>query len=146
MLNNLLEVLDKRWARPLDITTVDQAQQALGLGRDDELRWLIYEHLESEPGRLAEKRRFGVSAATVTLTNQEKLAGRALLVGRDEGESREAAGLAPDEWEAAKRMLSRTGLLAHEGWRAAAGHQRLLDGVGLLYHTVSTRGEVFNVP
>jgi len=144
--NDVLEFLEDRWSRPLDITTVDQAQQAMGLPRDDEVRWRLYRHLESKPGRLAEKRRFGVSAATVTLTNREKLAGRALLLGKDEDGARQAAALGPEEWETAKRVLRRIGLLARGGWRVASGHQRLLDGVGLLFHTVSTRGEVFNVP
>lgn len=118
----------------------------MGLPRDDELRWRLYRHLESRPGRLAEKRRFGVSAVTVTLTNREKLAGRALLSGKPEDEAREAAALGPGEWETAKSMLRRVGLLAPQGWQVAVGHQRLLDGVGLLFHTVRTRGETFNVP
>ncbi len=148
MFNDILEFLDKRWTRPLDITTVGQAQQSLGLPGDDELRWRLYRHLESQPGRLAGKARYGdgVSAATVTLTNQEKLAGRALLLGKSEDEGREAAALDLEEWKAAKSMLRRIGLLAHGSWRAAAGHERLLDGVGLFYHTVRARGEVFNVP
>ncbi len=146
MFNDVLGFLDKRWTRPLDITTLDQAQQAMGLPRDDELRWKLYRRLDSQPGHLAEKARYGVSAATVTLTNQEQLAGRALLLGKDENEAREAAALDPEEWKAAKSMLSRIGLLARGAWRPAAGHERLLDGVGLYYHTVRTGGEVFNVP
>ncbi len=146
MFDDVLTFLDERWKKPLDITTIDQAQTALGLPRDDDLRWRAYEHLESSPGRLAEKVRFGVSAATVTLTNHEKLAGRALLLGRGEDEARDHAEVRPEEWEAAKQMLIRVGLLAPDAWQPAAGHERLLDGVGLLFHTVRTGGEVFNVP
>ena len=146
MLDDVLAFLDERWKKPLDITTIDQAQTAMGLPHDDDERWRLYEQLESNPGRLAKKVRFGVSAATVTLTNREKLAGRALLLGRGEDEARDHAEIRPEEWEAAKKMLSRVGLLAPDAWRAAAGHERLLDGVGLLFHTVRTGGEVFNVP
>ena len=146
MLDDVLAFLDERWKKPLDITTIDQAQAAMGLPLDDDERWRLYERLESNPGRLAEKVRFGVSATTVTLTNREKLAGRALLLGRGEDEARDDAEVPAEEWEAAKKMLSRIGLLAPDGWRPAAGHERLLDGVGLLFHTVRTGGEVFNVP
>jgi len=146
MLNDVLAFLDERWKKPLDITTVDQAQTALGLPNDDDQRWRLYQHLESDPGRLAEKTRFGVSAATVTLTNRDKLAGRALLLGRSEDEARDHAGVTPDEWDAIKQMLIRVGLLDPDAWRPAAGHERLLDGVGLLFHTVRTGGGVFNVP
>ncbi len=146
MLDDVLAFLDERWKKPLDITTIDQALTATGLPDDDDLRWQLYEHLRSNPGRLAEKVRFGVSAATVTLTNQEKLAGRALLLGRDEDEARTQARISHEEWEAAKKMLSRIGLLEPDAWRPAAGHERLLDGVGLLFHTVRTGGEAFNVP
>lgn len=146
MFDDVLAFLDERWKKPLDITTISQAQTARGLPDDDDLRWRLYEHLESNPGRLAEKVRFGVSAATVTLTNREKLAGRALLLGRGETEARDHAEVRPEEWEAAKRMLTRIGLLASDAWRPAAGHERLLDGVGLLFHTVQTGGKVFNVP
>ena len=70
--------------RPLDITTVEQARKALGLPPDDELRWRLYEHLQANPGSLASKTRYGVSASMVTLTNEEKLAGPnvAQLLGR----------------------------------------------------------------
>ena len=95
---------------------------------------------------MAKKTRFGVSAATVTLTNREKLAGRALLLGKSEDEARDHAGVSPEEWNAIKQMLTRIGLLASDAWRPAAGHERLLDGVGLLFHTVRTGGDVFNVP
>ena len=146
MLDDVLAFLDERWKKPLDITTIDQALTATGLPHDDDLRWQLYEHLKSNPGRLAEKVRFGVSAATVTLTNQEKLAGRALLLGKGEDEARAQAEFSHEEWEAAKKMLSRIGLLEADAWRPAAGHERLLDGVGLLFHTVRTGGEAFNVP
>lgn len=146
MFDDVLAFLDERWKKPLDITTIGQAQTAIGLPDDDDLRWRLYDHLESDPGRLAEKARFGVSAATVTLTNREKLTGRALLLGRGEDEARDHSEVRPEEWEAAKRMLIHIGLLAPDAWRPAAGHERLLDGVGLLFHTVRTGGKVFNVP
>jgi hypothetical protein len=146
MLDDVLAFLDERWQKPLDITTIGQAQAALGLPHDDDERWQLYEHLESNPGRLADKTRFGVSAATVTLTNREKLAGRALLLGRSEAQARDLASVEPHQWEATRQMLVRIGLLSADGWRPAAEHERLLDGVGLLFHTVRTGGEVFNVP
>ena len=146
MFDDVLAFLDERWKKPLDITTIDQAQTAMSLPHDDALRWRLYNHLESNPGRLAEKTRFGVSAATVTLTNREKLAGRALLLGKGEDEARDHAEVRPEEWEAVRQMLSRIGLLAPDAWQLAAGHESLLDGVGLLFHTVRTGGEVFNVP
>ncbi len=146
MLDDVLAFLDERWKKRLDITTVDQAQTAMGLPHDDGLRWRLYERLESNPGRLAGKGRGDVSAAAVTLTNREKLAGRALLLGRSEDEARDHAEVGPEEWAAAKLMLVRIGLLAPDAWQRAAGHERLLDGVGLLFHTVRTGGEVFNVP
>jgi len=144
--DDVLEFLDERWKKPLDITTIGQAQAALKLPHDDDQRKQLYEHLESNPGRLAEKVRFGVSASTVTLTNQEKLAGRALLLGRNEEQARDLASVEPDQWDAAKQMLIRIGLLSADGWRTATGHEKLLDGVGLLFHTVRTGGGVFNVP
>jgi hypothetical protein len=144
--DDVLAFLDERWKKPLDITTIGQAQAALNLPHDDVQRQQLYEHLESNPGRLTEKVRFGVSATTVTLTNQEKLAGRALLLGRNEEQARDLASVEPDQWQAAKQMLIRIGLLSVDGWRPAAGHERLLDGVGLLFHTVRTGGDVFNVP
>ncbi len=146
MFDDVLAFLDERWKKPLDITTIDQAQTALGLPHDDDLRWRLYGHLESNPGRLAEKVRFGVSAATVTLTNREKLAGRALLLGKGEDEARDHAAVRPEDWGAVKEMLTRIGLLAPDVWQSAAGHETLLDGVGLFFHTVRTGGEVFNVP
>ena len=146
MTDDVLTFLDERWKKPLDVTTIAQAQAAMGLPHDDDLRGRLFEHLQSNPGRLAEKTRFGISAATVTLTNQEKLAGRALLLGRSEDEARDRADIRPEEWEAARKMLIRVGLLAPDAWRPAAGHERLLDGVGLLFHTVRTGGDVFNVP
>ncbi len=146
MFDDVLAFLDERWKKPLDITTIDQAQTAMGLPPDDALRWRLYERLASNTGRLAEKTRFGVSAATVTLTNREKLAGRALLLGRGEDEARDHAGVRPEAWNSAKQMLTRIGLLDADGWQPAAGHESLLDGVGLLFHTVRTGGEVFNVP
>ena len=144
--DDVLAFLDERWKKPLDITTVGQAQAAMRLPHDDDQRSQLFEHLKANPGRLAEKVRFGVSAATVTLTNQEKLAGRALLLGRSEQQAREYASAKPDQWEATRQMLIRIGLLSADGWRPAAGHKSLLDGVGLLFHTVRTGGEVFNVP
>ncbi len=146
MFDDILKFLDERWKKPLDITTVDQAQTAMGLPHDDELRWRLYEHRESHPGRLSEKTRFGVSAATVALTNREKLAGRALLLGRREDEARDHAEVGPEDWEAVRQMVIRIGLLTPDSWRPAPGHERLLDGVGLLFHTVRTGDEVFNVP
>jgi len=146
MFDDVLAFLDERWKKPLDITTIDQAQTAMGLPHDDALRWRLYDHLESNPGRLAEKVRFGVSAATVTLTNREKLAGRALLLGKGEDEARDHAEVRPEEWKAVRQTLSRIGLLAPDAWQVAPGHESLLAGVGLLFHTVRTGGEVFNVP
>ncbi len=142
----ILTFLRDRWSRPLDITTVEQAQEALGLPQDDELRWLLQEHLSIQPGPLATKARHGVSATTVTLTNQEKLGGRALVLGLNEDEAQAAAELDAAGWERATTILRRIGLLAAEGWRPSEGHERFLDGVGLLFHTVRARGEVFNVP
>ncbi len=146
MPDDVLAFLDERWKKPFDITTVDQAQTALGLPNDDDERWRLFQHLESDPGRLAQKGRGDVPAAAVTLTNQEKLAGRALLLGRSEPQARDLASVEPDQWQAVKQMLTRIGLLSADGWRPAEGHERLLDGVGLLFHTVRTGGEVFNVP
>ncbi len=142
----ILAVLRDRWSRHLDTTTTEQAREALGLPLDDGQRWRLYEHLRAEPGPLTTKTHYGVSAATVTLTNEEKLAGRALVLGRSQDEARACAGLDASAWERAKTMLRRVGLLSIEGWRPADGHERLLEGVGLFFHTVRARGEVFNVP
>ncbi len=142
----ILSFLERRWSRSLDITTIDQAQSALGLPQDDEQRWEVYRRLESAPGPLDEKRRFGVSGTTVLLTNQEKLVGRAVILGGNEDEAQAAVGIDDRAWERAKAMLRRVGLLAEDTWRPAPGHEELLQGVGLLFHTVRVRGEVFNVP
>ena len=142
----ILSFLERRWSRSLDITTIDQAQSALGLPQDDEQRWEVYRRLESVPGPLVEKRRFGVSAATVLLTNQEKLAGRAVILGGSEDEAQAAVGIDDRAWEGTKAMLHRVGLLAEDTWRPAPGHEELLQGVGLLFHTVRVSGEEFNVP
>ena len=138
-LERTLAFLHDRWTRPLDITTVEQARKALGLPPDDELRWRLYEHLQANPGSLATKTRYGVSASTVTLTNEEKLAGRALVLAKGEDEAQAAAALDASAWERAKAMLRRIGLLSVQGWRPADDHERLLDGVGLLFHTVRAR-------
>lgn len=144
--SGVLAFLKERWRRPLDITTIGQAQAALGHEADEAVRWRLYEVLQAEPQHLAEKRRYGVSAATVALTNGEKLAGRALLLGAGEDDARRASGIAKARWPDARQALTRVGLLVRGGWRLADGHQRLLDGVGLIFHTVSVRGETFNVP
>lgn len=141
----ILLFLELRWSRSLDITTIDQAQSALGLPQDDEQRWEVYRRLESVPG-LNEKRRLGVSATTVLLTNQEKLVGRAVILGGNEEAAQAALGIDDRAWKRAKAMLRRVGLLAEDTWRPAPGHEKLLQGVGLLFHTVRVRGEVFNVP
>lgn len=143
---DVLRLLKERWQRPLDITTIGQAQEALHLDADDALRWNLFQKLQAESAHLADKRRYGVSAVTVTLTNDEKLAGRALLLGASEDTARRAAGIATEDWQEAKQALVPVGLLATDAWRLAAGHERLLDGVGMLFHTVRTRGETFNVP
>ena len=142
----ILSFLERRWSRRLDITTIDQAQSALGLPQDDEQRWEVYRRLESVPGRLVEKRRLEVSATTVLLTNEEKLVGRAVILGGNEDEAQAAVGIDDRAWERTKAMLRRVGLLAEDTWRPAPGHEELLQGVGLLFHTVRVRGEVFNVP
>ena len=142
----ILTFLRDRWSRTLDITTVEQAREALGLPPDDELRWRLQEHLSIQQGPLATKARYGVLATTVTLTNQEKLGGRALVLGLSEDDAQAAAELDAPGWERATTMLRRIGLLAAEGWRPADDHGRLLEGVGLNFHTVRARGEVFNVP
>ena len=142
----ILSFLERRWSRSLDITTIDQAQSALGLPQDDEQRWEVYRRLESIPGPLDKKRRLGVSATTVLLTNQEKLVGRAVILGGNEDEAQAAIGLDDRSWERAKAMLRRVGLLAEDTWRPAPRREELLQGVGLLFHTVRVRGEVFNVP
>ena len=149
-LERTLAFLHDRWTRPLDITTVEQARKALGMPPDDELRWRLCEHLQAKPGSLATKTRYGVSASTVTLTNEEKLAGRALVLAKGEDEAQAAAALDASAWERAKAMLRRISLLSVQGWRPADDHERLFDGVGMLFHTVRAtvraHGEVFNVP
>ncbi len=142
----ILSFLERRWSRRMDITTIDQAQSALGLPQDDEQRWEVYRRLESVPGPLDEKGRGEVSSTTVLLTNQEKLVGRAVILGGNEDEAKAAVGIDDRAWERAKAMLRRVGLLAEDTWRPAPGHEELLQGVGLLFHTVRVRGEVFNVP
>lgn len=138
--------LKERWRRPLDITTVRQAQDALSLPRDDAQRWRLYERLIREPAHLADKRRFGVSPLSVTLTNEEKLAGRALLLGRSESQARDDSGTGPGLWDEVKRALVTAGLLARDRWRLEAGYQRVLSGIGLLFHTIRAPGETYNVP
>ena len=49
MLDDVLAFLDERWKKPLDITTIDQARAAMGLPHDDDERWRLHEHLESNP-------------------------------------------------------------------------------------------------
>lgn len=146
MKDRVLEFLDERWKRPLDITSIGQALESLGGAPDDALRWELFQTLQVNPGRLADKNRYGVSAVTVTLTNEEKLAGRALLLGRSEEEAREAASIPQSRWTIAKEALVRVGLLVRNNWRLADGHERLLHGVGLTFHTVHTPDETFNVP
>ena len=68
------------------------------------------------------------------------------MLAKGEDEAQAAAALDASAWERAKAMLRRIGLLSVQGWRPADDHERLLDGVGLLFHTVRARGEVFNVP
>jgi len=142
----VLKFLDERWKRPLDITTIGQALEALGHEPDDNLRWEVFETLETNPGRLSDKKRYGVSPVTVTLSNEEKLAGRAILFGKSEDEARDTAAIAVGRWPNSKEALVRVGLLEAQRWGPADGHKRLLDGVGLFFHTVRTRNETFNVP
>jgi hypothetical protein len=146
MINLVLAFLDERWKRPLDITTIGQALEALGHEPDDNLRWEVFETLQTNPGRLSDKKRYGVAPVTVTLSNEEKLAGRALLFGEREEEAREAAAIPVGRWASSKEALVRVGLLASRGWRPADGHERILDGVGLFFHTVRKQNETFNVP
>lgn len=146
MKNRVLAFLDERWKRPLDITTIGQALEALGNEPNNNLRWELFETLQANPGRLSDKKRYGVSPVTVTLSNEEKLAGRALLFGKSEEEARSAAAIPEGRWPSSRDALVRVGLLADRGWRPADGHERILDGVGLFFHTVRARDETFNVP
>lgn len=90
--------------------------------------------------------------AVYILSNDEKLIARHIFrSGRVQPPEELGAvlGLERSIVETGLRLLTRCGFLAGEGgdYRLASGHQRLLEGLGFNFHTVTLEsGEQFNVP
>ena len=139
----VLDYLGRRW-RGLDISTIAQAQDALGLRRNVAQRLRLYRRVAAEPTLRRRLGRWDAGPVTVALTENEKLIMRALLQGEAADTVGEALGVPPAETAMALRVLREVGLL--RGKRPAAGSDQLLDGIGLNFHTVRVEGEpAFNV-
>lgn len=102
------------------------------------------------PSLLGEARSW--NPAVYILSNDEKLIARLILnAGRVPSLEESAAVLDLDRStvERGLRMLTNVGFLmaVAGGYQLAAGHQRLLEGLGFNFHTVTLEnGEQFNVP
>jgi hypothetical protein len=150
--------LDAQWRLPTRLSTIPQALVAMGRAETDDLRWpiaaslarnwrqrLIQARADSwadHPERLADfKRQFrSWRFPIVVLTSTERLVG-AVIVGSPGATSEAIAsqlGVAIRDVDAAYDALDRVGLLTRATGppRLADGHQRLLTGLGLAFHTV----------
>ena len=98
--------------------------------------------------------------ASVALSEDEKLVARHILLHRRRGlplpqapGTAKALGMTTREVWRALRMLARVGFVnlgdrrSSMGYALAEGHEKLLGGLGFMYHTVSLdTGERFGVP
>ena len=161
--------LNAQWRLPTRLSTIPQALVAMGRPETDDLRWPIAASLKRDwrqrliqaradswpdhPERLADFKsqfrswRFPILA----LTSAERLVGTALVAspGATTASIASQLPMAIHDVEAAYDALTRVGLLASaEGpSRLADGHQRLLTGLGLVFHAVTLEDEAdgFNI-
>ncbi|PKN81442.1 MAG: hypothetical protein CVU47_06720 [Chloroflexi bacterium HGW-Chloroflexi-9] len=141
----VLDLLKRRWRRQLDVSTVQQAQEALGLPRDTAQRLRLLAVLQHSKAAWKPVAGYGATPLTLTLTEDEKVVARHLLDGVPLTEALTRAGLDAPGASIARRVLTATGFL-HRG-RIADDVSRFLEGTGLQFHTVRVEGEAaFNVP
>lgn len=154
----ILAHLRAQWDDAIRLTTVAQAQAALGLPRDAALRRTLGRSLLGHPDVHPAVARWGVPA--LALTEDEKLLGRYLTGHAPEGTGRctlaEAAAAldrGPDEVAESLSTLAALDLLTWERdgeavrFRLAADLRARLGPLGWMFHTVEVAGEsTFNVP
>ncbi|GMU39809.1 MAG: hypothetical protein AMXMBFR23_06750 [Chloroflexota bacterium] len=141
----VLDLLKRRWRRHLDVSTVQQAQDSLGLPRDTAQRLRLFAALQRSKAAWKPVAGYGATPYTLTLTEDEKLVARHLVDGVSLAEATERAGLDEADANIARRVLTATGFLVRG--RIAPDLSRFLQGTGLQFHTVRVEGEAaFNVP
>ncbi|MDA0270183.1 MAG: hypothetical protein O2798_06350 [Chloroflexi bacterium] len=141
----VLDLLTRRWRRHLDVTTVQQAQDALALPRDVAQRLRLLDVLQRRKAAWKPVAGYGATPLTLTLTEDEKLVARHMLDGVAFAEACACTALDDDAMRTARRFLTATGFLSRS--RTAADTSRFLEGTGLQFHTVRVEGEAaFNVP
>lgn len=141
----VLDLLKRRWRRHLDVSTVQQAQDALGLPRDTAQRLRLLAVLDRSKAAWKPVAGYGATPLTLTLTQDEKLIARHLIDGVPLTEANARAGLDAPRAAVARRVLTATGFLRRG--RIADDVSRFLEGTGLQFHTVRVEGEAaFNVP
>jgi len=156
--DRILAHLQGQWTDRLRLTTVAQAQAALGLSLDADVRRSLGSYLLAHPEFHASVARWGAPA--FALTEDEKLLGRYLTAraGGDSGrctpdETAAALDRSRADIEAGLRALAALGLLAWEedaggvSYRLALDLGQRLGPLGWTFHTVEVTGEGrFNVP
>lgn len=154
----ILAHLRAEWDDAVRLTTVAQAQAALGLPRDAAERGVLGRYLLGHPDVHPAVARWGAPA--LALTEDEKLLGRYLAGRAPEGagrctlaEAAAALGRGPDEVEEGLSTLAALELLTWERdgeavrFRLAADLPARLGPLGWMFHTVEVEGEsTFNVP
>lgn len=141
----VLDLLKRRWRQHLNVSTVQQAQDALGLPRDTAQRLRLFGTLQRSKAAWKPVAGYGATPYTLTLTEDEKLVARHLVDGRPFAEAASRAGLDETGRAVARRVLTATGFLVRG--RIAPDVSRFLAGTGLQFHTVRVEGEAaFNVP
>lgn len=146
----ILSRLGASWREVFHVTTVPQAADALGVLLDAARRRRIGDHLRSHPELSPILRRWG--ALTLTLTEEEKLLGRALALADGAlmvPELADRAGLDDAAIRDGLETLAHFGLVTplDGGYRLAPGWQERLGPLGWNFHRVSVEGEApFNVP
>jgi hypothetical protein len=141
----VLDLLARRWRRHLDVTTVQQAQDALALPRDVAQRLRLLGVLQQRKAAWKPVAGYGATPLTLTLTEDEKLVARHMLDGVAFTEACGRTALGEAATRTARRVLTATGFLSRG--RIAPDTSRFLEGTGLQFHTVQVEGEAaFNVP
>ena len=155
----ILGWLERDWDRVLRLTSVEQAQAALGLARDPAVRRRVGARLAAEPDRHPVVRRWGFRALTLSAAEKRLALWLARLGGPGQATVAEAAaalGWPAREVHDAARLLAWARLLDGDGpdptgpdaaWRLVPDHADLIGPQGLAVHAVRLEaGDWFSVP
>ena len=141
----VLAYLRRRWRRRIDLSTIEQAQDALALPRSVAQRLRIHETLRAKRRLWRAIALAGAGPTSVTLTEAEKLIARAYVRGDDPSAVARQLELDDRGLRLATRVLRAVGFL-NRG-RVAPDVAAFQEGTGLTAHTVRVEGEpAFNVP